>query len=104
MYAESTLDMAEAPFPVANPTEPFWRQELDGLDDHRSTEALPGNADIVIVGAGYAGASTAYHLLQKLGGSEQKPFIMILEARGACSGATGRNGVSRRRAATKNLR
>lgn len=86
--------MSEAPFPVPHPTEPFWRQELDALDDYRSSETLPENVDIVIVGAGYAGVSTAYHLLQQEGFQAQKPSIVILEARGACSGATGRNGVS----------
>lgn len=87
--------MDETPFPVANPTEPFWRQELDCLEDYRSTETLPATADVVIIGAGYAGASIAYHLLQQLDEVEQKPSILMLEARGACSGATGRNGVSR---------
>ena len=80
------------PFPVPNSTEPFWRTQLDPLDSHRTTEALPKNADIVVIGAGYAGASTVYHLLEKSKGSPTKPSIVILEAREACSGATGRNG------------
>ena len=86
--------MAEPILPVDDPTEPYWRQDLDELDNHRTTETLPSTADIAIIGAGYAGASIAYHLLQKQNGQFSKPSIVMLEARGACSGATGRNGVS----------
>ncbi|PWY64965.1 FAD dependent oxidoreductase superfamily [Aspergillus sclerotioniger CBS 115572] len=77
-------------FPVPNPGECFWQTEPHELNDFRSTEQLPEHADIVIIGAGYAGASTAYHLLRDHG--ERIKSITILEARGACSGATGRNG------------
>lgn len=77
--------------PVANSTKPFWRSQPHELDNHRSTEQLPAQTDIVIIGAGYAGASIAYHLLEI---NTSKPSIVILEAREACSGATGRNGTS----------
>lgn len=60
------------------------------LSNHRSTEELPEHSDIVIIGAGYAGVGTAYHLVQELGDSARS--VTILEARSACSGATGRNG------------
>ncbi|KAL1863349.1 hypothetical protein Plec18167_008211 [Paecilomyces lecythidis] len=79
----------KTPFPVPNSTVSFWRAQPDKLDDHRSTEGLPSECDIVIVGAGYAGASVAYHLLDN---NPAPPSIVILEARQACSGATGRNG------------
>lgn len=78
-----------SPLPT-NSTEPFWRTQLDEFDNHRTTEKLPEVADIVIIGAGIAGVSTAYHLLEKSG--SHKPSILILEERGTCSGATGRNG------------
>lgn len=80
------------PIPVPNSSVSFWRSNLHPLDNHRTTEALPSSADIVIIGAGYAGASTAYHILEKSADSANKPSIVILEAREACSGATGRNG------------
>jgi glycine/D-amino acid oxidase-like deaminating enzyme len=51
---------------------------------------LPEHSDIVIIGAGYAGVGTAYHLVKDHGDVNRS--IAILEARGACSGATGRNG------------
>jgi hypothetical protein len=73
---------------VGGGTESFWRTNLHELDDCRSTEQLPEQSDIVIIGAGYAGVATAYHLLE----AGSKASITLLEARGACSGATGRNG------------
>ena len=83
--------------PVDNPTTPFWRTELHELDEHRSTPELPHKCDIVIIGAGYAGVSIAYHLLKSDKGAEDepRPSITILEARQVCSGATGRNGKCR---------
>ncbi|GAT26542.1 FAD dependent oxidoreductase [Aspergillus luchuensis] len=75
------------------PLTSFWRSEPDPLDNFRSTESLPETSEIVIVGAGYAGASTAYHCLERSRlVSAKQPSIVILEARQACSGATGRNG------------
>ena len=81
-----------AQYPVPNSTLSFWRTELHDFDNHRTTEQLPAEVDIVIVGAGYAGASIAYHLLEKSKESGKNVSIAILEAREACSGATGRNG------------
>lgn len=75
--------------PTVTPGECFWQTYHDELSDHRSTEDLPAQSDIVIIGAGYAGVSTAYHLTKD---GDQSKSITILEARGACSGATGRNG------------
>ena len=84
--------MSSKPFPVPGGLTPFWRTEPSSLDNHRSTENLPDFSDIVVIGAGYAGASTAYHILDQCDSSLQ-PSIVILEARQACSGATGRNGL-----------
>lgn len=69
----------------------FWHSQPDALDNHRSTESLPETSDIVVIGAGFAGASTAHHCLDLARGAK-KPSIVVLEARQACSGATGRNG------------
>lgn len=89
MSADSPLP---AFLPVDNPTRPFWRTDPHPLDEHRTTPDLPPQSDIVIIGAGYAGVSIAYHLLKLTSAqSESHPSITILEARQACSGATGRN-------------
>lgn len=83
--------MATTPcLPVPNATIPFWRTDLDPLDSHRSTEELPSHCDILVIGAGYAGASTVHHILKQ----QTSPLkILLLEAREACSGASGRNGM-----------
>ncbi|KAJ5223842.1 hypothetical protein N7468_008384 [Penicillium chermesinum] len=80
------------PFPVTNSTLPYWRTDPDPLDNYRSSEKLPQESDIVIIGAGYAGSSVAYHILNQTKSSSNPPSITILEARNACSGATARNG------------
>ncbi|KAF9774360.1 hypothetical protein IL306_007641 [Fusarium sp. DS 682] len=78
--------------PVPNPAPCFWQQQQQQdtieLQDHRSSEQLPDHSDIVIIGAGFAGLSTAHHLVRDAGATS----VCILEARGVCSGATGRNG------------
>lgn len=76
--------------PVSNPTEPFWQKDRHKLHDHRSTENIPEHSDIVIIGAGYAGIGAAYHIVREESCADLS--ITILEARGTCSGATGRNG------------
>ncbi|KAG8534090.1 uncharacterized protein KY384_000933 [Bacidia gigantensis] len=62
----------------------------DFLLGHRTTEELPSEADVVIVGSGITGASAARFLLEdkRAKGLE----IVMLEAREVCWGATGRNG------------
>ncbi|KAH8657919.1 FAD dependent oxidoreductase [Xylariales sp. PMI_506] len=77
------------PFPVPNSTSSFWRTELHELDSHRSTPNLPEESDIVIIGAGFAGAALAYYIYND---NPNPPSVTILEAREACSGATARNG------------
>ncbi|RDW72918.1 FAD dependent oxidoreductase superfamily protein-2 [Coleophoma cylindrospora] len=81
--------MKASGFPGPKSTFPFWRTELHSLDEHRTTEELPNKIDVLIIGAGYAGITTAYHLLE---GKNSPPSIAIFEARQICSGATGRNG------------
>ena len=74
--------------PLENPSASYWQQPPDNIADLRSTSELPQNADIVIIGSGISGSSIAYNLL------EAKPHlkVVILEARQAASGASGRNG------------
>ncbi|KAK1980883.1 FAD dependent oxidoreductase [Colletotrichum cereale] len=85
--------MPPSPLPVPNPTISFWMSSPHALDDHRSTPELPSQADIAVIGAGYAGVATVYHILDQCKArGVPPPKIVILEAREACSGATGRNG------------
>lgn len=80
---------SEGPIPVPDSTKSFWRTEPHALDSHRSTVDLPAESDIVIIGAGFAGAALAYYIFKD---DPQPPSVTILEAREACSGASARNG------------
>ncbi|KAI9494563.1 FAD dependent oxidoreductase [Zychaea mexicana] len=53
-----------------------------------SKDPLPSEADIVIIGAGLTGMSTAYWLMQM----QPNLKVVVADARGVASGATGRNG------------
>jgi ribulose 1,5-bisphosphate synthetase/thiazole synthase len=47
--------------PTANPTKSYWIEAAKSpLRNFRSSEALPEETDVAIIGGGYAGASTAY--------------------------------------------
>jgi hypothetical protein len=81
--------------PVDNSTTSFWRSDPHALDDHRSTPELPAQVDIAVIGSGFAGVATVYNILEQCKAKGvPPPYITILEARQACSGATGRNGLS----------
>ncbi|KAJ3573950.1 hypothetical protein NPX13_g4519 [Xylaria arbuscula] len=73
--------------PRDNPTRSYWQIDVDEIADLRSTESLPEKADTVIIGSGITGAAVAFNLL-----SNGAKNIVMIEARQACSGATGRNG------------
>ncbi|KAK3062862.1 hypothetical protein LTS18_003220 [Coniosporium uncinatum] len=74
--------------PRSNPTVSYWQDPPDDIADLRSTEELPNTADFVIVGSGISGACIAHNILER----KQNVRVVMLEARSACSGATGRNG------------
>ncbi|KAI0420843.1 FAD dependent oxidoreductase [Xylaria grammica] len=73
--------------PRANPTQSYWQLDVDDIADLCSTESLPDRADTVIIGSGITGAAVAFNLL-----SNGARDLVMIEARQACSGATGRNG------------
>ncbi|KAH6681506.1 FAD dependent oxidoreductase superfamily protein [Halenospora varia] len=74
--------------PVPNPTKSYWQTPEHPLAHHRTTPHLPSNSTYTIIGSGITGSLIAYKLLQHHPNAQ----ITILEARTACSGATGRNG------------
>lgn len=53
-----------------------------------SLPSLPSEADVVIVGGGIMGLSTAYHLVREAPALR----VVVVEASYLCSGASGRNG------------
>ncbi|CZR66526.1 related to FAD dependent oxidoreductase [Phialocephala subalpina] len=79
--------------PVSNPTTSFWLQNppFPDLVDKQS-KTIPRTADIVIIGSGITGASIARTILSECAAMGIQRRVVMLEARQACSGATGRNG------------
>ncbi|KAK3347152.1 FAD dependent oxidoreductase [Lasiosphaeria hispida] len=78
--------------PRDNPTTSYWQDPPDAsVASLRTTPALPTSADIIIIGSGITGAAVAWNLLQNDTSTPEQTIVM-LEARSACSGATGRNG------------
>jgi len=86
--------------PRANPTISYWQDPPDAdLADYLSADTVPETADVVIIGSGITGGAIAWNLLQQDGTSSEEggkgakqDRVVMLEARQACSGATGRNG------------
>ncbi|CAI6341133.1 unnamed protein product [Periconia digitata] len=77
--------------PTPTSTNSFWHTEPNEfLLGHQTTAELPEEADIVIVGSGISGANAARYLIED--GRADGLKIVMLEAREACWGATGRNG------------
>lgn len=75
--------------PKDGPTRSYWQQPPDTLiADLRSTSSLPDSAEYVIVGSGISGSCIAHNLLEANPGAQ----VVMLEARQAASGASGRNG------------
>jgi hypothetical protein len=84
-----TAPSGQASLPTANSTKSFWHNDPSKiLLGHRTTPALPTQADVVIIGSGISGASAAHFLRQDDRGNDLD--IVMLEAREACWGATGR--------------
>jgi glycine/D-amino acid oxidase-like deaminating enzyme len=76
--------------PEKYPLPSWWLQNSrNPLANFQSTPQLPEETDVLIIGAGYTGASTAYHLSKLIG---KDCSITVLDARGVAGGATGRNG------------
>ena len=74
--------------PCPNPTISYWQYPASHLSNHRSTPDLPRTVDTLIIGSGITGTTLAYRILDQ----PSIPSVLVLEARTACSGATGRNG------------
>ncbi|USP76839.1 hypothetical protein yc1106_04113 [Curvularia clavata] len=79
--------------PTNNPTKSYWIEAAESpLRNFRSSELLPEETDVAIIGSGYAGVSTAYWIHKYTEHASKQPQVTILEARDICGGATGRNG------------
>ncbi|KAJ7613500.1 FAD dependent oxidoreductase [Roridomyces roridus] len=76
-------------YPRPKPCLSFWLMGTRNspLIGHHTT--LPEHADVTIIGSGFSGAAIAYFLLT---GHNPPKYVVLLEAREACDGATARNG------------
>lgn len=80
---------APSGLPTPNSLNSFWHsQPSEALLGHRTTDDLPETADVLIVGSGITGAFAAWFL--KENGIGDGESVVMLEAREACWGATGR--------------
>ncbi|KUJ15915.1 FAD dependent oxidoreductase [Mollisia scopiformis] len=87
----ATTKPGQSSLPTPNSTKAFWHSQPSKiLLGHRTTPTIPAEADIVIIGSGISGASAAHFLSQNE--ESKKLSVVMLEAREACWGATGRNG------------
>ena len=77
-------------FPQPNPTTSYWQLPPHRIANHRTTADLPTSTthDYIIIGSGISGAAIAHKLLSR----DPSCSILMLEARTAASGASGRNG------------
>lgn len=89
MPSTSSEEFKPAGLPCPNSSASYWHSEPNVfLLNHRTTSSLPETCDIVIIGSGITGASVARYLAQddRMRGLS----VVMLEAREACWGATGR--------------
>ena len=70
--------------------QPFWLRSGNPLAGFRSRPRLPEIVDVVVVGAGLTGASTAYHLAGAV--REKKWRVVMLDQGDPAGEASGRNG------------
>ncbi|KAF9526006.1 FAD dependent oxidoreductase-domain-containing protein [Crepidotus variabilis] len=83
--------------PVPNSSTPFWQFPNSPIAQHGADARLPLEADVVIIGSGISGTAVARTLLEYPSHKAKDQsgatiHVVMLEARDACSGATGRNG------------
>ena len=87
MTAESAAPVVSG-LPTEKSSKSYWHKEpSEKLLGHRTTPELPNKADVVIVGSGMTGAWAAHFLKH---GKAKDQSVVMLEAREACWGATGR--------------
>jgi glycine/D-amino acid oxidase-like deaminating enzyme len=77
-------------FPVSDPTKLYWQLPPHHIVNHRTTPSLPVHItfDYAIIDSGISGVAVAHKLLSR----DYSLKILMLEARTAASGASGRNG------------
>lgn len=90
-FAQQVRDCISLPagLPSENSTSSAWQYPPADVAKAQSS-TLPPVTDVAIIGSGITGTSVAHTMLNHPSAAGLR--ITILEARDACSGATGRNG------------
>lgn len=81
--------------PRPEPTISLWQEPPNPVVGHIQSPTLPREADYVVIGSGITGCSVTKSLLENqrlVSDRREAPRIVVVEARGLVSGATGRNG------------
>ncbi len=88
--ASKTWPIAKYIFPEALEIDDNQALWVNQTPDYRPTPSLQENisADLVIIGGGFTGVSTAYHFSRRY----PEKRIVLLEAKTLANGASGRNG------------
>jgi len=78
--------------PIMNSSMPYWTFPNSPIAESGADSQLPSDADILIIGGGISGTAVAKTILENPShNSSNSPIkLVMLEARDACSGATGR--------------
>lgn len=79
--------------PLPDPSQSYWMMPPSPISCHNAGPSVrvPEYSDIVIIGSGITGTSFARTILDWANEHrENPPHVVMLEAREACSGATGR--------------
>lgn len=86
----SPLPQGQSSSPIASPCLSYWHRTTRAFPYLHANRAnkVPSSAEYVIIGSGISGALTAFELLA---GGVEPENVIILEAREAVSGASGRN-------------
>lgn len=76
--------------PQPEPLTSSWQVPSHRIVGHIRSETLPQTTDYLVIGTGVAGCGVVKSLLGHPGSGSAT--VTVLDARGVCSGATGRNG------------
>lgn len=86
---EELAKPAPCPSDFSDKGQSYWIEEYPiDFEEASRTTPIPAEADVVVIGSGITAAATLYTLADRAPGLK----AVVLEARGICSGATGRNG------------
>ncbi|KAK1149534.1 hypothetical protein N8T08_005083 [Aspergillus melleus] len=93
-FIAKVADGKQAPNPASFPepshlSNSYWiREFLVDFEDKWAKAPAPETVDVAIIGSGITGATVTYQLAE----SRPELKVALFEARGLCTGATGRNG------------